>query len=70
LTIEEIEEFKLKNEQKKKESELNKKNKKLWQQLHGSKKKEWKPSEDQKTYPRPLDRDERKRLTREARENK
>jgi hypothetical protein len=36
--------------------------------MHGTKKKVY--NEESKTYPRPVDRDERKRLTREARENK
>jgi len=49
---------------------MKKKNKKLWQQMHGTKKAHKWDSEESKTYPRPVDRDERKRLTREARENK
>ena len=70
LTIEEIEEYKRKNEQKKKDSDLKKKNKKLWQQMHGTKGGKKFADEESKTYPKPVDRDERKRMTRENRENK
>ena len=38
--------------------------------MHGTKGQKKFSNEEAKTYPRPVDRDERKRLTREARENK
>ena len=40
---------------------MKKKNKKLWQQMHGTKKAHKWDSEESKTYPRPVDRDERKK---------
>jgi hypothetical protein len=38
--------------------------------MHGTKGGKKYTDEESKTYPKPVDRDERKRMTREARENK